>query len=231
MSGHPLMPHPRLWAWAFAIVFTAAASVPAQMDQGLARAQQENARALMKYEWKSRTEVRKDGETKKVQVEAVRYDVGGTQQKTTISATPEPDLPKFGIRKAIAKNKLKDFRETIAGLAALAKSYSELPPDQMRQFMATAAITPELTAQHRLVRIAGGNVLQQGDSMTVFVDAGSRRQRRIEIQTMFETKPVRIVCEFQDLPGGPTYMARSHVAYDGDSIAIITENFDYIRIA
>jgi hypothetical protein len=212
-------------------VLLTAIAVSAQMDRQFAQAQQQNAQALKQYEWKARTEIQKDGETKKVQLALARYDHDGNPQKTVISSTPEPDLPKFGLRKVVAHKKLQEFRDTVEELGALARSYSELPPDRMQRFMATATITPELTAQHKLVRIEGRDVLQSGDSMTVFIDAVSRKQRRVEIQTWRDQKPVRIVSEFQDLPqGGPTYMARTQVNYDRGSVVIVTENFDYARV-
>jgi hypothetical protein len=208
-----------------------AIAISAQMDQQFAQAQQHNALALRKYEWKSRTEIQKDGETKKVQLALMRYDSAGNLQKTVISSTPEPDIPKFGIRRAVAKKKIGDFKDTLAELEGLARSYGELPPDRMQRFLATSTITPELTAQQKLVRIAGRDVLQPGDSMTVFIDASSRKQRRVEIQTWLDQKSVRIVSEFQDLAqGGPTYVARSTVSYDGNSIGIIAENFDHARL-
>ena len=212
-------------------ILLTAIAISAQMDQHFAQAQQHNALTLRKYEWKSRTEIQKDGETKKVQLALMRYDNVGNLQRTLISSTPEPDIPKFGIRRAVAKKKIGEFKDTLAELEALAKSYSALPPDRLQRFMATSTITPELTAQHKLVRIAGRDVLQSGDSMTVFIDATSRKQRRVEIQTWLEQKPVRIVSEFQDLAqGGPTYVVRSSVSYDGNSIGIIAENFDYARL-
>jgi hypothetical protein len=205
-------------------------AVGAQVDQRFAQARQQNALALQSYEWKSRTEIKKDGETKKVQLVLNRYDSNGKVQTTPISSTPEPDLPKFGLRKAIAKKKVGEFKETVQALGALAMSYSELPPDQMQRFMATASVSPEVTMQQKLVRLDGRNVLQSGDAMTIWVDAISRKQRRVEIQTSLDGKPVRIVSEFQDLPrGGPTYVARSLVNYDGASVVIITENFEYTR--
>ena len=211
-------------------VLLTAVAISAQIDQQFAQAQQHNALALRKYQWKSRTEIQKDGETKRVQLALMRYDADGNAQKTVISSTPEPELPKFGLRKAVAKKKMGDFKDTLAALEALARSYSELPPDRLQRFLASSTITPELTAQQKLVRIAGRDVLQPGDSMTVFLDAVSRKQRRIEIQTWLDQKPVRIVSEFQDLPqGGPTYMSRSRVSYDGNSIGMIAENFDYER--
>lgn len=86
-----------------------------------------------------------------------------------------------------------------------------------------------MRAQQKLVRAEGQNVLHTGDSMIVWVDAISRKQRRVEIQTTFDGKPVRIVSEFQDLPhGGPTYPAISRLNYDGGAIVIITENFDHL---
>lgn len=63
--------------------------------------------------------------------------------------------------------------------------------------------------------------------MIVWVDANTRRQRRIEIHSSFEAKPVRIVTEFQDLPHGPTYMARSVVDYPGEELTLTVENFEY----
>lgn len=218
-----------MMAVAVAIGVTALAT-PAQVDQRFAQARQQNALALQSYEWKSRTEIRKDGETKKIQVVLNRYDSNGTLQTTQISSTPEPDLPKFGLRKAIAKKKVNEFKETVQALGTLAMSYAGLPPDQMQRFMANASLTPEVTAQQKLVRLDGRNVLQPGDSMTVWLDAISQKQRRVEIQTSLDGKPVRIVSEFQDLPqGGPTHVARSVVNYDDASLVIITENFEYTK--
>jgi hypothetical protein len=203
----------------------------AQMDQKLAQSQQQNAQALRQYTWKSRTEIRKGGETKNVQLAFMRYDLNGTMQKTPISSTPQQQLPTRGIRGLVAQKKKENFMETLDSLSRLAKSYSELSPYEMQRFMATAMVTPEMSPQQKLFRIQGSNVLQPGDSMTVWVDAVTRKQRRVEIQTTLERKPVRIVSDFQDLPQGPTHMARSIVDYPSEELTLITENFDYERMA
>lgn len=219
----------RLVGLGLAIVWLGPFAITAQVDQRFAQAQQENALALRKYEWKSRTEIQKDGDTKNIQLALMRYDTNGNLQKTPISSTQE-DLPTRGLRGLIAKKKKKEFQDNVEKVGALAKSYSTLPPDRMQRFMSTATLTPEMTRQQKLVRAEGRDVLQSGDSMTVWIDAVSRKQRRVEIQTLMDNKPVRIVSEFQDIPqAGPTYMARSQVNYDGTSLVIITENFDYRR--
>ena len=199
-----------------ALVSLSALTAPAQTNQ------------MRQYEWKRRTEVQRKGETKNVQVTLVSYDANGRQQTTPISGTPEPDLPKFGLRKAIAEKKFKEFKETVRELGNLARSYSELTPEQMQKFMASASMRPEVIAGRQLMRVDGSSVLHARDSMTIWTDPVSRKQQRVEIQTFFDDKPVRIVSEFKDLSSnGPTYMSVSRINYDDNSIAIITENFDH----
>ena len=213
-----------------ALVSLGALTAPAQTNQNPAASAQANATALRQYEWKMRTEVQRKGETKSVQVVSVRFDSNGQKQTTLISKTPEPDLPKFGLRKAIAEKKFKEFKETIQQLGELARAYGELSPEQMQKFLATATMTPEVTAEAKMVRAAGTNVLRAGDSMTVWLDATSRKQRRVEIATVFDEKPVRIVSEFQDLPQGPTFMAVSRVNYDDGEVVIVTSNSDHQKV-
>jgi hypothetical protein len=212
-----------------AVLLATAVAFPAQMDPKFAQAQQQNALALRQYTWKSRTEIRKGGETKNVQLALVRYDSYGTLQKTPISSTPTQQLPTRGLRGLIAQKKKENFVETVESLGVLAKSYGELSPESMQRFMANAVITPEMGQQQKLFRIQGGNVLQPGDSMTFWVDAVTRKPRRVEIHTTLERKPVRVVSDFQDLPNGPNYTARSVVDYPSEELTLIAENFDYQR--
>jgi hypothetical protein len=174
------------------IVLLATVAVSSQMDQKFAQAQQQNAQALRQYTWKSRTEILKGGETKNVQINLMRYAVDGTIEKRLVSSTPQQNLPTRGIRGLIAQKKKEEFMETLDSLAKLAKSYGELPPAQMHRFMAAATVTPEMVIEQKLFRISGGNVLQPGDSMTLWVDAVTRRLRRVEVHTTLERKPVRV---------------------------------------
>src|SRR6185503_12739094 len=144
------------------------------------------------------------------------------KQMTVITKSPEPDLPKFGLRKAIAEKKVAEFKETVQQLGDLARSYAELSPEQMQRFMASGKVTPEVTTEGKLVRVDGRDVLHSGDWMTIWTDPTSRKQRRVQIETVFDKKPVVIVSEFQDLPqGGPTFMAVSRVSYDDGAVVIV----------
>jgi uncharacterized protein (DUF58 family) len=156
--------------------------------------------------------------------------MNGMLQKSQLSGTPQQQLPTRGIRGLIAQKKKENFMDTLDSLSRLAKAYGELSPYDMQRFMATAMVAPEMGLQQKLLRIQGSNVLQPGDSMTIWVDAVTRKQRRVEIQTTLDRKPVRIISDFQALPQGPTHMARSVVDYPGEELRLITENFDYERV-
>jgi hypothetical protein len=213
---------------ALAFTLLACASASAQQNKQFAQAQQENAKRLRQYSWKSRTEVRKGGETKSTQLHLVRHDADGNVRQTLVSST-SPQIPTRGLRGFIAKKKKEDFVELLDGLKAVAKSYGALPPEKMQRFMAGATVTPEKQGRWSLVRLQGRDVLQPGDSMTVWLDAATRRQRRVEVQTTLKGKLVRVVSEFKDLAEGPTYLARSAVDYPSSELSVVTENFDHER--
>ena len=189
-----------------------------------------NALALRQYTWKSQTQIRKEGELKATKLYSSRYAADGTVVQLLLEEE-SAKLPKFGIRGMVAKKKKQEAQELIEALQKLAKSYGELPPAKMQEFMTSARATLETNAPQPLLRLESGGVLQPGDSMIVWLDENTTRQRRIEINTSFEAKPVRIVTEFKDLPHGPTYLARSVVDYPHEELTLTIEDFDYEHLA
>jgi len=197
-----------------------------QQEQKLAQAIKQNQIALQQYTWKSQTQIRKDGEIRATKLYSNRYSANG-QVVPLLIEEDSAKLPKFGIRGMVAKKKKEHATELIEELQRFAKSYAELPPAKMQEFMKTAKVTLETNTPQPLLRLQAANVLQSGDSMVVWLDANTRRQRRIEINSSFDAKPVRIVTEFKDIPDGPTYMARSVVDYPHEELTLTMENFGY----
>ena len=210
--------------FALAIMLCTWSLAQAQQDQKFAQAQKQNAQALRQYTWKSRTAVRKDGDVKSTKLFMSRYAADGTQVQILLEED-SAKLPKFGLRGMIAKKKKEEAGKLIQALQTLAKSYGELPPAKMQEFMSKATVTLE----QNLLRLEATDVLQANDSMIIWLDANTRRQRRIEINSSYDEKPVRIVSEFKDLPAGPTYMARSVVDYPREELTLTVENFDHQR--
>jgi hypothetical protein len=211
-----------------AIILFFGVTAPAQQERQLAQAMQQNAKELRQYSWKSRTEVRKDTELKSFQLYLMHYAADGTLQQSLIDEM-SPKIPTHGLRGLIAKKKKEDLVKTLEGLKAIAKSYGDLSPEKMKEFITNANINIEPNPQPGRIRIQGREVLQPGDSVTIWVDTLARRQRRMEINTTFDKEIVRIVTDFQDIPGGPTYMSRSVIDYQSEGISLVKENFDYHR--
>src|SRR5215510_541797 len=197
-----------------------------QQEQKLAQAMKQNQIALQEYTWKSQTQIRKDGEIKGTKLFSSRYAANGEVVQLLIEEQ-SAKLPQFGIRGMVAKKKKEEATKLIEALQQLAKSYGELSPAKMQGFMKTAKVSRETKTPQPLLRLEAVNVLQSGDSMVVWLDAKTRRQRRIEINSSLAAKPVRIVTEFKDLPDGPTYMARSVVDYPDEELTLTMENFGY----
>lgn len=202
----------------------ALAQAPAQFKEMFARSGQQNAQALKQYAWKSRNEVKKHGESKSTQVLQMHYDADGNLQKRQIGGT-EPSLPKGPIIGRIAQKKKEDALELIGDLREQVQAYSQLPAEKMQAFLAGATITAK--PDQGLIQIQGANILQPGDSMNIWFDAKTHKQRRVEITTFLKQHPVKAVIELSDLPAGPTYMARTVVDYPQEALQLITENFDY----
>jgi hypothetical protein len=209
---------------AMALCLCSGVSPQSQIQLQFAQAQRANAQAMRKYAWKSRVEVRKNRETKNVRLYLVRHDLDGTLQRTPIGGSPKPELPTRGIRGRVAQKKLKSFQETVEELLELVKSYSSLPSANMQDFLVGRPLGGSDDLQ-----IQGKSVLHTGDSMTIWIDSASQKQKRMEITTSMDGKPVHAVSDFRNLPEGLSYVARLSIDYPAEQLQVITENFEYER--
>src|SRR6185436_6000182 len=135
-----------------AIVLCASTVAYGQQDQKFSQAMKQNALALRQYTWKSQTQIRKDGEVKATKLYSSRYAADGTIVQLLLQEE-SAKLPKFGIRGMVAKKKKEDAQKLIEALQRLAKSYGELPPAKMQEFMKTAKATLETNAAEPLLRL------------------------------------------------------------------------------
>jgi hypothetical protein len=198
---------------------------PDQLREMFATAQQQNEQALRQYTWKSLNEIKKNGESENKQLFLMHYDALGNIQKSRLGGSATRAMPRGPIMRSMAKKKRGDLIELIDGLREQVEAYNHIPPEKMPAFLASATITARMN--QGVVQIQGENILQRGDSMSIWLDTRTRKQRRVEINTFLDKNPVKAVTEFSDLPTGPTYIARTVVDYPKDALQLITENFDY----
>jgi len=201
-----------------------------------AESQKANAQTLRQYSWKSRTEIKLKGESKNVKLEQVRYDANGKLQKTPIGGPPAaapPPPPQGGrggrVKAKVIENKKEEFGELMQGLGQLVASYGQLPPDKLQAFKATATTGRGEGAMQGTAQIQGLNVLEQGDSMTIWIDPASQMMRRVEIKTIYDKKPATLVADYQSVPNGPTHMAHAVLTYPEKNVELTVDNSDYVQ--
>ena len=205
------------------------------VQPSFAERQKANAQTLRQYSWKSRTEIKLKGESKNVKLEQVRYDANGKLQKTPIGTPPAaaPPSPQGGrggrLKAKVIENKKEEFGELMQGLGQLVASYGQLPPDKLQTFKATATTGRGEGALQGTAQIHGLNVLEQGDSMTIWIDPVSQMMRRVEIKTMYDKKPATLVADYKSVPNGPTYMARAVLTYPEKNVELTVDNSDYVQ--
>ena len=126
------------------------------------------------------------------------------------------------------ENKKEEFGDMMQGLGQLVASYGQLPPDKMQAFAANATKGRGEGAMQGTAQIQGLNVLQQGDSMTIWVDPASQMMRRVEIKTTYEKSPATLVADYRSVPNGPTYMARAVLTYPEKNVELTVDNSDFL---
>ncbi len=218
------------------LVALGSALLAAQDPPTFAESQKANAQALRQYSWKSRTEIKLKGESKNVKLEQVRYDANGKLQKTPLAgpapAAPAPAQGGRGgrVKAKVIENKKEEFGEMMQGLGQLVASYGQLPPDKLAAFKATATKGRGEGAMAGTAQVQGLDVLQAGDSMTVWVDPASQMMRRVEIKTLYEKKPATVVADYQGVANGPTYMAHAVLTYPEKHVELTVDTSEYVRI-
>ncbi len=80
-------------------------------------------------------------------------------------------------------------------------------------------------------RIQGANVLQQGDSMTMWIDPASQMMRRVEIKTMYEKHPATVAADYKAVSTGPTALATAKLLYPEKNVELTVDRYDYVKLA
>ena len=209
-----------------------------QHKEQFAQAQKENGAALKQYTWKSRTELKLKGESKNVKLEQVRYDLDGKLQKTNIGAPAaeqaEQQSNRRGrgrVKEKIVEKKKGEFAELMKALGQLAGSYAHMSPEALQKFAQNAGIGQGEGPLQGTVQIRSGDVLQAGDVMSVWVDPATYHMRQVEIHSIYDEKPVKVLVEFRRVEDGPSYPAHSTLSYPDKEIELIVENYDYERVS
>jgi hypothetical protein len=207
--------------------------VPQGMDPAqVASAIKANAQALKAFSYQQRMQLQLKGETKKVTLNQMTYDMYGNPQKTLLSEQPSADdaQPTGGrLKRRIVAKKKGEFKDMMEEIAALVKSYTELPPERLQASLKQAAFSPGQGDMAGAVQVQMHNVIQPGDSLTVWIDQTALLFRRAVIATTYEGNPVTTTANYAMLPSGQVYMAQAILNYPKKEVVVEIDNLNYQR--
>ena len=218
-----------IFVWSFIAV--AQPDAP-DTKQKFAQAQKENAAAMHRFTWKSRTELKLKGESKKVKVEQVRYGADGQLQKITLEeSSPAPEEQKRGrrggrLKQKVIENKKEEFADLMQQLVVVAQSYGHIPPVQLQAFLKNAQFSMGKGTYEGTIQITGMGALNPQDSMNIWIDKQTLMMRRIEISTLLDQKPVQMTSEYIQMTNGPNFQSRATLEYPAKQIQVTVANFD-----
>ena len=190
-----------------------------------------NAQALKAFSYQQRMQLQLKGDTKKVTLNQMSYDAYGNEQKTLLSEQPPADAPPSGgrLKQRVVAKKTGEFKQMMQEIAALVKSYTELPPEQLQAALKQGSFSPGEGELAGSVQIQLHNVIQQGDSLTIWIDRTAMLFRRAVIATTYEGNPVTTTANYAMLPTGQVYMAQSILNYPKKEVVVEIDNLNYQR--
>jgi hypothetical protein len=196
-----------------------------------------NAQALKAFSYQQRMQLQLKGETKKVTLTQMTYDMNGNLQKTQLSEDPPPDASQQSsggrrggrLKQRVIAKKTGEFKQMMGDISALVKSYTELPPEQLQGALKQATFSAGDGDMAGAVQIVMRNVNQNGDSMTIWIDRTAMLFRRAVIATTYEGNPVTTTANYAMLPGGQVYMAQAILNYPKKEVVVEIDNSNYQR--
>jgi hypothetical protein len=195
-----------------------------------------NAQALKALSYQQRMQLQLKGETKKVTLTQITYDMSGNEQKTLLSEQPSADSSQQSsggrggrLKQKVVEKKTDEFKDMMQGIVALVRSYTELPPQQLQASLKQAAFSSGEGDMTGSVQIVMRNVIQNGDSMTIWIDRTTMLFRRAVIASTYEGNPVTVTANYAKLPTGQVYMAQAILNYPKKEVVVQIDNSNYQR--
>lgn len=186
----------------------------------------QNAALMRQYAWDERIDFLVNGQQKDLRIDLVNFGPDGRIQRTVLNDQSAP-LPRGFLRRSIAESEKKDVEEYLQGLGKLLHAYTLPTPGAVMNFLDTAVPVPQPDGS---LMYSGQNVVQPGDSLSVWVNAATRKTVRMAISSSFQGNPVSLSATFLTLPStGLNYCGFAEVNVPAKGYVIQVQNFNFNR--
>ena len=198
----------------------------AQMALDYSKAVQANTKELMAYSWNERSQVSMEGEDVVVILQLIRFTKDGQFQATLLSQ--EPDRPGGrGPRKKKANAIYDGAVNAATSIPQLLMAYTMLTAGQLVDFFGNGTLSPGDGEMAGTTKIVGSNVLQKGDSVTLYVDTNTMLPKGMDVKTVANEKAIEAYLDFGVLEDGIAYLSNAETVVPENSMKILMETFDH----
>jgi hypothetical protein len=198
----------------------------ASMAVQITQARQRNAALMKTYTWNERADILKNGNSVDLRISLVTYAPDGQLQRNLINDEHAP-LPGGFFRKKAAESKMKDMETYLKGLRTLLDQYTLPTAGAVLNFLTTAVTSGP--GPEGFLTTSGTNVVQPGDSLTIWTNAATRQTARVSVNTTFQGSPVQLMATFKTLPTGLNYCNYATVDVPAQQLQLNVQNFDYVQ--
>jgi len=200
----------------------------ANMAAQISEVRKANAALMRQYTWESRTELIEEGSVKDIRIEAVSYGPDGQLQRSLMKdqGTPPPESLLGGW---IAQKRKERLEAYVKGLRDLLEQYALPTEANVLNFMNQPTTTVTLPDAYGLILINGSGVLLPGDNLSIWIEASTRRTRKVQVSTFYEGEAAQLTATFKTLASGLNYVAYADVTIPGKLFTVQVQNYDYNR--
>ena len=198
---------------------------PTQLAMGYSQAVTANIVTMAQYSWQQRIEVVVDGNVVWIDLYQVRFDSDGRLQKTLVNHDVQVGQKKR-IRGRVQSSKLDGLEEAVVNLENMTRAYATASAGSLLDFFLGAQISPA-TEYDDTSLVQGGNLLNQGDRVSLWVDNERLLPVKMALGVAADGKPVGVDVYYRHLRGGLFVMDHVGMEIPDDNITINYENFDY----
>jgi hypothetical protein len=191
----------------------------ASKKQALLMAMGANGKQMVAYQWKQKVTVIRKGYPLDPMVEELRFDATGQLHRMTIVKPEEKKMGPLRARKAT------ETKESVQEVMQMARIYGS--PQQLSQ----AIQKGEIWEGTGSLRVQARALVHPADELMMLINGSTFLTTRIDVKTQHDGSPVAIAIDYQQLPNGPTMMARMTVQIPGEGIVVNVESFDFVRLA
>ena len=181
---------------------------------------------LKQYTWTTRVELVKSGALVDQIITQQLYLPNGRLQRTPINGESAP-MPKGFLHRAAAQKKLEEIDDKLERLRDLVELYRPTAGALMSFLSEVKTIGPD---KDGLLIASGKNVVKQGDSVTLSLNAQTKKLFRMHVKTSGAEGPVEISASFVTIPNGPAYLEYAEIDVPEQKAYLLIHSYNYVLL-